>query len=462
MTALSRFFRNPERAAIRKNVRALALPAVGEQILNTFVGLTNTFLVGNLSAEAAAILGYNSTSAIAGIGLGNQIVMIIMVLFMAVSVGSTALIARARGARDLEEANSVLRQSMLVGAVMGIIATVIAGGFARPMLSILGPTEEVLQLGTTYLQIVSSTFLFAALLFIGTAALRGVGDTRTPLYIMLGVNAVNILLSWLLVNGHFGLPVLGMTGVSIAAAIARGGGGLVLLGILFRGRSNLKLSPNLKPDFALLRRIINIGLPSAGEQLIFQGAMILFLRFITGLGTTAYAAHNIVISIDSFSFLPGLGYATAATALVGQSLGAKKPDEAEMNGYEALWQSTIFMSTIGVIMFLFPAQILGVFTNDQAVIDAATPILRLVGLRQPFMAVNFVLSGGLRGAGDTRWPLYTKLISTWGVRLPFTPLFLWFGWGLFGAWIAMSMDLLTQSFLAWWRYQKGAWKELKV
>jgi MATE family multidrug resistance protein len=462
MTGLSRFFRDPERATIRKNVRSMALPAVGEQLLNTFVGLTNTFLVGNLSAEAAAILGYNSTSAIAGIGLGNQIVMLTMILFMAVSVGSTALIARARGARDMDEANRVLRQSMLIGGAMGILASLLGVFFARPMLSILGPSEDVLQLATTYLQIVSSTFLFASLLFIGTAALRGVGDTRTPLYIMLGVNAVNILLSWLLVNGQFGLPVLGMTGVSIAAAIARGGGGLFLLALLVRGRSNLQLSLNLKPDVPLLKRIINIGLPSAGEQVVFQGAMIIFVRFITGLGTVAYAAHNIVIAIDSFSFLPGLGYATAATALVGQSLGAKKPEEAESNGYEALWQSMIFMSTIGIIMFLFPVQILSFFTNDQAVIDAATPILRLVGLRQPFMATNFVLSGGLRGAGDTRWPLYTKLISTWGIRMPLTPLFLWFGWGLFGAWIAMSLDLLSQSILAWWRYQKGAWKTLKV
>lgn len=453
---------NQNKAAIRKRVLTLALPAVGEQILNTLVGVTNTILVGNLSLQAAEYLGYDGTNAIAGISLGNQIVMIIMILFMAVSVGSTALVARARGAGNMAEANSVLRQSILVGAAMGIFATILGFFGARPMLSVLGASEQVLQLGTNYLRIVSSTFLLSALLFIGTATLRGVGDTRTPLFIMLGVNIINIFASWTLVNGHLGFPILGVNGVAIAAAIARGTGGLILIALLLRGMSNLKLEINFTPDFTMLKRIINIGLPSAGEQLVFQGAMLIFIRFITGLGTVAYAAHSVAITIDSFSFLPGLGYATAATALVGQSLGARRAEEAEKTAYEALLQSAIMMSVIGLIMFIFPAALLGLFTKDQAVIAAGVPILRIIGLRQPFMAVNFILSGALRGAGDTRWPLYSKLISTWGIRLPLTPLFLWFGWGLTGVWVAMTCDLLTQAFLAWWRFQKGTWKTTKV
>ncbi len=462
MSGFLSFFRDSQRIAMRKRVMTLALPAVGEQVLNTLVGVTNTFLVGNLSAEAARQLGYDSTSAIAGIGLGNQIVMVTTILFMAVSVGSTALVARARGAKDMAEANRVLQQSMLVGTAMGLFATFVGIFAARQMLSILGANADILDLGTTFLQIVSTTFLPASLLFIGTATLRGVGDTRTPLLIMLGVNVINIALSWLLVNGNLGAPVMGIAGVAIAAAVARGAGGIVLVGMLLRGRSDLKLTLNWRPNLELLKRIINIGLPSAGEQVVFQGAILLFIRFVIGLGTVAYATHNVAITNDSFAFLPGLGYAAAATALVGQSLGARRPDEAESAAYEALFQCAVLMSLIGMVMILFPRMLLQLFIKDPAVIEMGIPVLQLVGARQPFVALNFVLSGGLRGAGDTRWPLYTKIISTWGLRMPLTPLFLWFGWGLIGVWWAMTCDLVAQGLLAWWRFRKGAWKQLKV
>jgi MATE family multidrug resistance protein len=447
---------------LRRSVLLLALPAVGEQVLNTLVGLADTFLVGNLSAQAATRLGYSSATALAGVGLANQMVWLVTVLFMAVSVGSTALIARARGAADMQAANRALRQSMIVGLAMGVAATLLGTLFAAPFMQILGAGPDVLPRSVTFLHIAALTFAPAALLFIGTAALRGAGDTRTPLYVMLGVNAVNILISWLLVNGNLGAPTLGVTGSAIGAAVARGGGGLVLIGVLLRGRSGLKLSLDLRPEWDVLRRIVRIGLPSGGEQLVFQGALLIFVRFITGLGTVAYAAHSVVLNIESLSFLPGMGYAIAATALVGQGLGAGRPAESEASAYEALLQGGLMMTVLGVIMVLFPHQLIGLFAADPSVAEAGAAPMRIAGLFQPLLALNFVMSGGLRGAGDTRWPLYTKIISTWGVRLPLVLLLLHLGLGLTGAWIAMSSDFLVQGMLALWRFHKGAWKTMRV
>ncbi len=438
--------------ALRRSVLLLALPAVGEQVLNTLVGLADTFLVGHLDERAAAKLGYDSATALAGVGLANQMVWLVTVLFMAVSVGSTALIARARGANDMATANRTLRQSMIIGLAMGLIATAIGLALAVPFMRLLGAGPDVLPRSVTFLQIAALTFMPAALLFIGTATLRGMGDTRTPLYVMLGVNAVNIAISWLLVNGNLGAPTLGVAGSAIGAAVARGGGGLALIAILLRGRSGLKLSLDLRPDHELLRRIARIGLPSAAEQLVFQGALLLFVRFITGLGTLAYAAHNVVLNIESLSFLPGMGYAIASTALVGQALGAGRPADAEASAYEALLQGGLMMTALGLIMVLFPHQLIGLFTDDPLVANTGAMAMRIAGAFQPLLALNFVMSGGLRGAGDTRWPLYSKIISTCGVRLPLISLLL----------CAMGSDFLVQGLLALWRFRKGAWKTVRV
>lgn len=452
-----------QRVTRQARVRRLALPAVGEQLLNTFVGLADTFLVGHLSVQAAAQLGYTSTAALNGVGLANQMVWLVTVLFGAVGVGATAVIARARGANDMPTANIALRQSLLIGLAMGLAAMVLIGLLAPALMDLLGAAPEIKPLGVEFLHIAALSFGPAALLFLATAALRGVGDTRTPLLVMLGVNVVNILGSWLLINGNLGAPVLGVGGTALAAAIARGGGGVFLVALLlWRTQSGLKLTFDLRPQWDMIRRILRIGAPSGGEQLVFQGALLIFVRFVTGLGTASYAAHNVVLNIESISFLPGMGYAIAASALVGQQLGAQQPQEAEADAYEAQRQGLLLMSTLGVVMLLFPHQLLGLFTNDPAVIATGEAPMRLAGLFQPFLAVNFIMSGGLRGAGDTRWPLYTKLISTWGVRLPLVLLVLWLGFGLTGIWIAMTADFAVQALLAWWRFRQGRWKSERV
>jgi putative MATE family efflux protein len=441
----------------------LALPAVGEQVLNTFVGLADTFLVGHLSIQAATLLGYTSATALAGVGLANQMVWLVTVFFMAVGVGATAVIARARGANDMATANAALRQSLLLGLLMGLASTLIVLPLAPAMMQLLGAGPDVLPRGVDFLHISALSFGPTALLFLATAALRGVGDTRTPLLVMLGVNAINILISWLLINGNLGAPVLGVQGAAIGSAIARGSGGVFLVALLLlRGRSGLRLSFNLRPDWPMIKRIARVGAPSGAEQLVFQGALLVFVRFVTGLGTVAYAAHNVVINIESLSFLPGMGYAIAASALVGQGLGAGKPEEAEANAYEALLQGTVMMTVLGVIMMIIPQQLINIMAADPAVAQAGTGAMRLAGLLQPFLALNFIMSGALRGAGDTRWPLYTKIISTWGIRLPIVMIMLWLGFGLTGVWIGMATDFAVQGALAWWKFRQGRWKTERV
>ncbi len=452
----------------RAYVFKLALPAVGEQLLNTLVGLADIFLVGNLSLQAAAELGYTSDAGLNSVGLGNQMGWLVMVLFMATGVGSTALIARAVGARNPVDQQRFLRHSMLIAlgaGLIGMLLMLLGGG---PFLWLLGASSpgmdaDVLPLGVAYLNVLGAGVIPAALLFIGMACMRGAGDTRTPLLVMIGVNGATVLITWLLVNGELGFPTLGVVGAALGTSVARAGGGLVVLWLLWRGISGLKLDFNVRFDMEIVRRLLRIGTPTAGEMLVFHGALLIFTRFVTGLGTVAHAAHITTINVEALSFLPGMGYAVAAGTLVGQALGARDPLLGRQRAYEALGQGMAMMSMLGAVMVIFPEALLGFFVNDPAVVAAGAAPLRAAGLVQPALAVSFILNGALRGAGDTKWPLYARIMTTWGIRLPVTLVCVgWLGFGLSGIWLAMCIDFTVQALLALWRFNSGRWQRVEV
>jgi MATE family multidrug resistance protein len=446
----------------QQRVFRLAMPAVSEQVLNTLVGLMDVVLVGRLPLAAAAALGYGSATALAATGLASEMFWTMTLLFMATGTGCTALTARAKGANDAALGNGALRQGLLLALVFGTVMGGCAVVFAEPVMSVYGANPQVTQLGADFLRILGYAFVPTAISMVGMASLRGAGDTKTPLYIMIGVNIINVVISYLLIGGAFGIAPLGVVGAAIGAATARTVGAVVVIIMLLRGRAGLILNRALWPDREMIQRIVRVGLPFAGEQMVFQGALIIFLGMITQLGTAAYAAHNLVIRIESLSFLPGWGYGIAASALVGQGLGAKDPDEAQAATYEALRQTALIMGALGLIMIVWPAWLLGLFVHDMDVVTIGMVPLQIAGAFQIAMGANFVLSGALRGAGDTKWPLYTKIISTWGMRLPISYLLLRTGGGLNGVWVAMGVDFIVQSLLAYWRFRQGQWRSTVV
>ena len=446
----------------QRRVFALAMPAVSEQVLNTMVGLMDVLLVGQLPLTAAKFLGYGSATALAATGLASEMFWTMTILFMAIGTGCTALTARARGAHDGLLGNSALRQGLFLGLMASMVMSVVCIIFAPQLIGVYGATAQVTQLGGEFLTILAYAFVPTAINMIGMAALRGAGDTRTPLYIMIGVNIINVVISYCFIGGHFGLPILGVRGAASGAAVARTFGCIVTLVVLLRGRAGLILNRPLWPEWAMIKRVARVGLPFAGEQAVFQGALIIFLGMITQLGTAAYAAHNLVIRIESLSFLPGWGYGIAASALVGQGLGARDPDEAEAASYEALRQTSIIMLVLGGIMVAIPSVLLRLFINDESVIQAGSVPLQIAGAFQLFMGGNFVLSGALRGAGDTQWPLYTKVISTWCFRLPISYYILKHGGGLNGVWVAMGIDFFVQALLSYLRFRQGKWRMVKI
>jgi MATE family multidrug resistance protein len=426
---------------------------MGEQMLSMMVGIVDTYLVGHLGA-----------ASLAAVGLANQWVMFAAMLFGAIATGATALIARFVGARDKAQANEVLRQSMLLGVGIGAVATLLGTTLAEPAVRLLGAEEEVVAMSTAYLRIVASIFFFSTLMFIGNASLRGAGDTRTPLFVMLTVNVVNIAVAWTAINGPFGLPKMGVAGSAIGAAAGRVIGSMFVITLLLKGRSGIRLRlGGLHPDRDLIRRILHVGLPTGVEQLFFRSGHMVFARILAELGTVSYAANQVAMNGWSLSFMPGFGFALAATTLVGQSLGAQDPDGAQQRGYTAYRLSATLMGTMGFFFLLFPAEIVGFFTNDPEVIAIGTMPLRMVGLIQPLLAATQVFPGALRGAGDTRFPMAVTGASIWFIRLPLAYLFaLVLGWGLPGAWGALALDLSMRGLLNFLRFRGGRWKTVKV
>lgn len=438
------------RASVQR-VLALALPAVGEQTLNMVVGLADIFMVGHLGAVA-----------VTAVGLSNQAVMLVTTFFAATATGVTALVARHIGAGEPARANTIAHQGYLLGAVFGVLALAFGLSMSLPTMRALQAPAEVVGDGATYLSIVALSFPLAAWLFIGNAALRGSGDTRTPMLIMLVVNIVNIAVAYAAIYGVGPLPALGVAGSAIGAAAGRSMGGLLVTALLLRGRSGLHLHVHrLLPDLPQIKRIANIGLPAGVEQLLMRGAQTTFAATVATLGATAFAAHQIALQAESLSYMPGFGFAMAATTLVGQGLGARDPARARADGRLSQWLAAAIMSGMGVLFFLFPAQIIGVFISDPQVIQLGIWPLRLVAFSQPILATSMVLGGALRGAGDTRTTLFITSGGLWLVRLPLAWLLVP-RLGLIGAWLAMITDLYVRGTLAWLRFRGDHWTRLRV
>lgn len=431
----------------------LALPSAGEQTLSMMVGIVDTFLVGHLGA-----------ASLTAVGLANQWIMLCMILFSAVGTGATALVARMVGGGDIKNANRVVQQALLVAVLVGVLLTVFVEVFAGQAMLLIGAQGETVELGAIYLRIAGSVFLPSTIMFIGNACLRGAGDTRTPLFVMGVVNMLNIAVAWTLINGALGLPRMGVAGSAVGALAGRLAGGVIVLGLLLKGRSRLSLrSQPFHVDTALIQRILRVGVPTGLEQLTIRSGMMVYARIVSSLGIVAYAAHQIAVNAESLSYMPGFGFAVAATTLIGQGLGARDPERAEKDGMIAFYLGAALMTLMGICFILFPRSFVSFFTNEEAVIAAGVRPLQLVGFAQPFLASSMIMSGALRGAGETRSPMLINGISVWIVRLPLALLFTQvFSLGLLGAWIAMVIDLAVRGTLMFARFRMGRWKTVEV
>lgn len=446
-----------DEANLFRSVLRLAWPVVIQQVSFSMVQLVDTALVGHLGENA-----------LAGVRLAGQIFWFSQAGMVAVAIGSTAVIARNMGAGQPQLASRTLRNAFLMALIWGLAIGIAIWFFGEWGLGMLGAEEGAKHQGTVYLKAAAVGMPLWSLVYAGSASLQGAGDTRTPMVIGVVVNFVNIIVAYLLINGPGPFPrleVLGSGAGFTSAAII--GSALVLL-VLASGTRIIHWRPweAFQFDPAEARRVLNVGLPAGAEQIQFNIAFMIYTRIIASLGTAALAAHGVTLAIQSLTFNVGFALSVATTALVGQSLGAGRPDLAERAAYVTMRYSLVFMMALGVIMMVFGGNITSLFVggeNADEVVHIGRQLLFIFAFAMPGLAVSLSLGGGLRGAGDTRAVLVISAAATWIVRLaPAYLLAITAGLGVPGAWAAAIADINMRALLIFIRFRRGRWKGLKI
>jgi putative MATE family efflux protein len=300
------------------------------------------------------------------------------------------------------------------------------------------------------------TVVVLVALFIGGGVLRGAGDSRTPMIVTGIANVINIGLAYGLIYGHFGLPALGPVGSAWATFIARTLALVLLFRALWYGRNGVAIRgrTSWRPNIGVAAEVLRIGVPAALEQVSVASAFFVLTILVATLGTLTLAAHRIAFTALSFSFLPGIGFGLAATALVGQSVGARRLDEGAQAARIATWWAVGWMSSIAAVFLIFATPIMQLFTSDPAVVAVGASGLRVVALTQPFWAVLFVQSGALRGTGNTQFPLLVSGAGIWVSVLLALALVKLVGGGLVTVWLAFLVISPITAGLHWWRFQR--------
>jgi putative MATE family efflux protein len=442
----------PPVEGMRAEVWALAWPVILSFALDSILGLAAMLMVGRLGAEA-----------VGAVGLATQILGAVRAGIAAVGTGTIALVARYIGAGDRDNAEEVLKQSVVWGVIVSTAIAIPVIIFAHPLMSLFqvrGPMEDM---ASRYLQIVMISEPFTGVFLQCASGLRGAGDTRTPLWIGGIVDVIAIILNYVLIFGKCGLPTLGVDGSAIATLIAYVLGGVIFFWVLSLDRMVLNFRwTRLWPDLGLGRRILNVGYPAAIEQLVIQFGFVAYVAFIASYGDKEVAAYFIGVRILALSFLPGFGFSNAAATMVGQGLGAHDPAYARKAGWVSTAMAMVLMSAMGALIFVFARQIAAVFIDDREVIKYTIGFMQALGASQPLMAVDWTLTGGLRGAGDSRFPLFASLAGFYGLRL-FLTILVWHYHGPI-AWIWWSIlaDYVVRSILKTWRFQQGHWETIEV
>lgn len=440
-----------------KDIMQIAWPSLCELFLTSLVSMVDTMMVGSLG-----------NAAISAVSIATQPKFLFMNLFMALNTGTTAMVSRARGMQDREMADRILRQSLVLVTFIGFFSAIVGYLFAEPMIRFMansGLEDSIIREGTAYLRIQFLFFPALSWTQVITATLKGSGQAKPSLFYNTLSNLVNICFNWLLINGKLGFPRMGVTGASLATGLGQSVACVIAFGCVFSGRfyCTLHLKNLFQFDRKILSGIVQVGVPSMIEQLIMRFGVIMYTRMVSSLGSVNYATHNIAMNIQSMSFMIGQGFAVSSTALVGQSLGKRRPDMAEH--YSRRCRNLGFFVALGIaVLFLvFRKVLVGLYSKEAEVIEIGAYLMLFVALLQPFQANQFILGGSLRGAGDTRFTAFVMLITIVGIRTVLGYVFIEaLELGLTGAWIALCADQICRSFIIMGRYNRGKWKKIRL
>ncbi len=438
---------------IRKNVLKLAIPIMVEQTFVMLLGVCNTMMAGHIGEEA-----------VSAIGMVDSVNMLFISFFAALSVGATVVVAQQIGQGQAKKANETAKQAIISGLIISIIITLGLWIFRIAIINFLyGSAEKLIKLDAKlYIEFTLLTYPFIAVEQIANGILRGTGDTKTPMYITMFMNIVNIALGYLLIYGIYvlNIPSLGIMGAAMSIAIARTIGTIAIMIVLFRGSKNIQINKLylFKFDMKIQKDIFNIGIPAGMEQVIFNAGKLVVQVFIVTMGTASIAANAIGMSISQIINVPGNAICLAATTLVGQYVGRNDIKGAKSTLIYLVKFTTICLVSLGCLFVPIAEWMASFYTNDSEVIKLTAILIKSNSMALLAWAISFVLSAGLKGAGDTRYTMITAFIGMWVFRICL-------GYilgvacriGILGIWLAMYIDWIIRGLMYLMRMKGTKW-----
>ncbi len=442
--------------SIRQAIVLLAIPMILELSLESVFAVVDMYFVGHMA---------NAEVAVATVGLTESMITIIYSIAIGLSTAATAMVSRRIGEKDPEAAARAGVQSIIIGVVAALVISAIGVFFAPELLGMMGAQPEVMAEGASFTRIMLGGSTVIVLLFLINGIFRGAGDAAIAMRSLWLASGLNIVLCPLFIYGIGDWEGWGLKGAAIATTIGRGSGVLYQCWHLFKGDHMIRFKRKyLQIDMKLIRSLIGIAWPATLQFIITSGSWIVLAWIVsTTGGTTASAGYQIAIRNVVFFILPAWGLSNAAATLVGQNLGAQRPDRAKKSVFLAAQYNAIFMAFVMLLFVFFPQPIIGIFTRDAAVQEVGVRALRIIGYGYIFYGIGMVMMQALNGAGDTKSPTWISLICFWGFQVPFAYLLAKTGgMGPTGAFIAVPAAETLIALLTWWWFRRGKWSKVVV
>jgi putative MATE family efflux protein len=431
----------------------LSIPAVLEMVMESIFVIVDIYFVSKLGANAVAT-----------VGLTESIVTIIYAIAIGLGTATTSMVSRRIGEKNADAAATAAFQAILTGIVVSLIIGLPGAIFSKKLLGMMGASKPIVDSMSGYTAIMLGGNMVIMMLFIINAIFRSAGDAAVAMKVLWIGNIINIILDPCLIFGIGPFPQMGVTGAAVATNIGRGTAVMVQFYLLFFGRKRIRLSLlHIKVNFRIMVKLLKLSFGSIGQNLIGTTSWIALVRIISIFGSEVVAGYTIAIRIIGFTLLPSWGISNAASTLVGQNLGAKKPDRAEKAVWVTGWINMILLCIIGLILVLFPETFIRFFIDNENVIRSGVPALRIISIGYIAYGLGMVLVNSFNGAGDTSTPLKINIFSFWLIEIPLAWLLaIKAGFNEEGVFISIVIAESLMTLIAWLVFRRGRWKLKEV
>jgi len=439
--------------SIRKAVFMLSIPMILEMMMESIFALVDIIYVSRVSVNAVAT-----------VGLTESVLTLVYAVAIGLSMAATAIVARRTGEKDPEGANQAAVQVIALGIFISLIISAIGIIFPKEILSLMGGTPELIEEGYGYTQVLLGGNMSVMLLFLINAVFRGAGDASIAMRVLILSNGLNIILDPIFIFGLGPLPAYGVEGAAIATTIGRGTAVVIQLLILFFGSGRIKLAlKDVVIKVKVMMNLIKVSLGGIGQFLIGTSSWVVLMLIMATFGSEVLAGYTIAIRIMMFTLMPAWGMSNAAATLVGQNLGAKKPDRAEQSVWETGKYAAIFMGFVSIIYIVFAETFLSWFSDDPIVIENGTLCLQIMAAGYVLYAYGMVVIQSFNGAGDTKTPTYINFVCFWLFQLPFAYIAaIYLNLGPLGVFLSITLAEVMIAVIGIYLFKKGKWKTVQV